>query len=240
MSHGMIKILVLLLCMSIIGADSVTPEAATIPPEEIEGAILTYLETAYAADDIEFTIPRAVQVSVPDSTGWVLNVSHDRVNMPVRMLPVTVTIADDAGNTLKELRQVARVSVFEFAAVAVTDIARGASIGPADIELRRVEVTGMDNYFTSLDALRGMQSKKIIRPGAILTADAVRPVFLIERGTRVSVEVREGPVTIKTEGTARQGGGYGECISVYIDMTKKTVSGIVVDANTVLTGPTGG
>ncbi|MFC1485806.1 flagellar basal body P-ring formation chaperone FlgA [Candidatus Latescibacterota bacterium] len=237
----MTRIFRVLLCTGMIVVNNAPAEAASIASEEIEMAIIEHLETTYVdIDGIEFTIPRAVQISIPDSANWVLMVSHDRVDMPVRMVPVTVTVADEAGDVLKQFRQIARIKVFTIAAVAAADIARGEPINLADVELRRVEVTGMNDYFVSLESLMGMQSKKIIRPGTILTADTVRPVFLIERGARVNVEVREGAVMIRTEGTARQGGSYGECIPVYIDMTKTTVSGIIVDSDTVLTGPTGG
>ena len=81
-----------------------------------------------------------------------------------------------------------------------------------------------------------MQAKKSIKAGTVLTKSKVRPIPLIRRGDRVIVEVRDGDVFVMAKGIARENGGIGEYIKVYIEMTKAIISCKVLGSETVIAG----
>jgi flagella basal body P-ring formation protein FlgA len=210
--------------------------------EDINDAVKAYLDSAYASSgfDMVFDVRSERDINLPVDTMPAISVSHEPVALPARVISVTVELIDDQGAILRKLRQAVRPRYYVIAAVAAVDIGRGLVVGDDQLELRRVEVTGLDDYYVSLEGLAGNQTKKYLKAGQVVTAADVRTSYIVSRGDRVIVEVHESSFVIRTEGTARQGGSLGERISVYIDMTKTTISGIVIDKNTVLTGLVGG
>jgi len=210
--------------------------------EDIANAVMAYLDSAYADSgfDVVFDVKGERDIDLPVDAAPAISVSHEPVALPARVIPVTVALIDNQGNIVRKLRQAIRPRYYALAVVAASDIGRGVTIEDSQLELRRTEVTGLDTYYISLDGLAGAQTRRYLNAGQVVTADNVRASFLVNRGDRVIVEVRDESFVIRTEGTARKGGSLGERISVYIDMTKRTISGIVIDKNTVLTGIVGG
>lgn len=216
--------------------------AGDIPGEMVAHEVIAHLETAYASSeyDVTFSLPQAQKIGIPGVDSLRLAVTHDPIELPVRSIPVNITVLDQDGEVCRKFRQVARVRMFDQAVVVTGTIDRDERIDREDVALRRVDVTGQKDYFTTLDALDGLQSKKILRQGAVLTSAHVRPAFIVTRGDRVLVEVHDSNIMVRTQGVARQGGSLGEEITVYIDMTRTTVPGVIIDSGTVVTGTTGG
>jgi flagella basal body P-ring formation protein FlgA len=216
--------------------------AVVVPGDDIAKAVVAYLDSAYADSgyDMVFDVKgeRDLDLQIDATPG--ISVSHQPVALPARIIPVTVELIDRQGAIVRKLRQTVHPRYFAVAVVAVVDIGRGEAVGDSQLELRRAEVTGLEHYYVSLDGLDGIQTKRYLNTGQVITPENVRVSYIVSRGDRVMVEVRDASFVIRTEGTARQGGSLGERISVYIDMTKRTISGIVIDKNTVLTDIMGG
>ena len=123
---------------------------------------------------------------------------------------------------------------------AVRDIARGDSLSGEDIEIRRAEVGGSGEYFTSTEWLTGVRVKNAIRAGTVLRASNVKPPAIVRRGDRVTMKVAVGSVEISSTGTARQDGGRGERIRVYNETTHATMLCRILDSSTVTVENEGG
>jgi flagella basal body P-ring formation protein FlgA len=198
---------------------------------------------AYAAAnklDIETEIPHARGMEVAGA-----GVPTLRASLPVKevrgtSVPVRMEVLNGSEEVLCTMHLVARVRVFAGAAVAARDIARGDSLASGDIVMKRVEIGGVREYYTSPERLAGVRAKAVIRAGTILCASNVRQAPLVRRGDRVTMKAVVGAVEVSSEGTARQDGGRGECIRVYNEMTRSTALCRILDSHTVQVGKGGG
>ncbi len=96
-----------------------------------------------------------------------------------------------------------------------------------------MNIAGYRDYFVSLSELEGMQAKRRLKAGTVLTGKYVEPIPVIRRGDRVLMKARIGNVEITAEGTARENGGLNERIRVYNETTRKTIICTVINSRTV-------
>ena len=108
----------------------------------------------------------------------------------------------------------ATVALPETVVVTTRTIGRGAMIGPADVELQRVEAGQQGEPFHSLDEVIGKEAGQAIGTGLVLDHNVVRSPLVIHRGDVVTVFARTSGIRVKTVARARDEGSLGDLISV--------------------------
>ena len=216
--------------------------AVVVTAEEIESAVVHYILKISEDKDFEFevSVSSVFDVEIEGINDPDIKVTHDSKRELGRNLPVDVEIKNDKGDVVKKVRLIARLKSFAVAAVLDQDIGRGEPISAGKVVMKKVNVTSINDFFKSPSELNGIQAKKNLKAGTVLTKSNVNPIYLIMRGDKVNIEVNEGDLSIHTNGTARENGVRGEYIDVYIDMTKTTISCKILDSKTVITGVEGG
>lgn len=216
--------------------------AAVIPADDIKIAVSKYISGISVKENIEYSavIPRLYDINVGDVETPVIEVSHDAEKVIGQILPVTVTIKDINGETIRQLRLSPRLRKYGIAAVLNKNIKRGVLIGKNDVDLKKVDITGIKNFYTSCSDVNGMEAKKYLKAGAVVSEPNIRIPYVVRRGDKVTVEIRSEGFLLRTDGTARGNGSIGEFIKIYVDMTKTTISCKIVDSMTVAAGTEGG
>ncbi|MFC1649940.1 flagellar basal body P-ring formation chaperone FlgA [Candidatus Latescibacterota bacterium] len=212
--------------------------AAVIPADDIKNAVSKYISGIPVADNIEYSavIPGLFDVKIGDVETPVIEVSHDAEKKIGQILPVTVTIKDSDGGTVRQLRLLPRLKKYGIAAVLNKNIKRGESIGKSDVDLKKTDITGIKDFYASGYDVSGMEAKKYLKAGSVISESDIRAPFVVKRGDKVTVEVRSEGLLLTTDGTSRGNGSIGEFIKIYVDMTKTTISCKIMDSTTVVAG----
>ena len=230
------KILTILIVAGLLLPSVSELNAGVIKAEKIKKEIIRYIlennESEYI--ELEVQVPNAYDIEIKDVSEPEICVNYNSNKAFRGSMPVTVDIKDGVGEVVKRVRLIARMKSFATVAVINSDIKRGETIEPDNVVMKKEDVTRIEGFFRLQSKLTGMQAKKYMKAGTILTGSNVCPVYIVKRGDKVNVEVRDGKVFIKTEGTARENGCIGEYIKVYVEMTKATVIGKVMDSGTVV------
>lgn len=112
--------------------------------------------------------------------------------------------------------------------VPVRDIARGEVITEADLVYGSVpDSAGISGIVTSMDALAGMEARRVLRAGETVRPDDVRHPILVQRGATVTMTFEAPGVSVTAMGRAMSEGGYGETVSVQNIASYRQVSAIV-------------
>jgi len=114
--------------------------------------------------------------------------------------------------------------------VAARNIRAGDIIVATDIETPVSE----EGLRTAASYVGKEASRAIYRGQKIAETDLRLPT-LVERNALVTMEFSKGPLAIKTEGRALEPGGMGSRIRVMNMASKRTVTAIVIAADTVRT-----
>lgn len=199
---------------------------------EVERYVLNNCDNKY--DEFEVLVINAKDIEINDIDNTVIHISHNPDRTHNGNMPVMVSIRNGDGKVVKRARLIARVKSFNKATVINRNIKRGEAIDPDDIVMKRIDVTRLKDFYKSKSRLNGMQAKKTLKAGTVLTGYNVRPVYVVRRGDRVKIEIRAGDVFVRAEGTAKENGGHGEYIKVYVEMTKSTIACKVINSKTVV------
>lgn len=212
--------------------------ASVISGEKLKSEAISYIKNIAAKEslEVEILIPKVYDLVLDDIDSPKISVSAKTPGTLARNFPVIFEIRNNDNKTVKQTRVLAKLKIFAKAAVLSNPVERGKTIKAGDIVMKKVDITGLENFFKSPQDADGIEAKTFIRAGTVLSNINIRPVFVVKRGNKVKVEVKEGDVYIKTEGTARENGYKGDSIKVYIDITKTTIKCKVVDTNTVVAG----
>jgi flagella basal body P-ring formation protein FlgA len=113
--------------------------------------------------------------------------------------------------------------------VPARDIARGEVISEADLVYGTVpDSVGISGVVTAMDALAGMEARRVLRAGETVRPDDVRHPILVQRGATVTMTFEAPGVSVTAMGRAMSEGGYGETVSVQNIASYRQVSAIVV------------
>ncbi len=156
-----------------------------------------------------------------------------------RTCPLRLEVKNSRGEIVRRLHVTAHVRVYAKAVVVSRDIARGDSIGSGDMEVKRMEVGGVKEYYVDPEALVGARAKTAIRAGNILRRTVVLANPLVRKGDRVTLKAAAGSVEVTAQGIARSDGAKGDTIRVYNELSRTTVYCTVIDSRTVRIGKGG-
>ncbi|WP_200279990.1 flagellar basal body P-ring formation chaperone FlgA [Rhabdochromatium marinum] len=122
----------------------------------------------------------------------------------------------------------AQVERFGEVVVVKRPLNRGSLVMPADIALERRETSGLQaGYFDDMATIIGMQVRRSLRPGDILTDAYLKTPLWVERGQLVQMLSETGGIRVIMSGEALEGGSAGERIRVRNNSSKRVLEGII-------------
>jgi len=124
---------------------------------------------------------------------------------------------------------------FRSVVVAVDGIKPGNIIRNDNVDIASVEVSRVfDDIFTRIDDVVGMEVKRPIRPGDVITGKAIKKRPAIHKGDRVVILIKSSGLEVRSKGICQETGGYGEIVKVMNVDTKKMLLGSVLNGGIVM------
>lgn len=118
-------------------------------------------------------------------------------------------------------------------------IARGVTIGDSDLAYELVPADQVaPGIVTSMNALDGMETRRVLREGEAVRADDVRHPVLVAKGSTVTMSFSAPGITLTATGKAMTEGGMGETVTVLNPISYRQISCVVTGAGTVRAGST--
>ncbi len=214
------------------GAERVTIERAgqRLPTETVLAALRPALRAAGAPSDIEITIVGFEPPMVPagplpqasiDAVSFDAASGHFTGELILRMAgddPIRVPLAGAATATIE-------------AAVLTRSLAVGATLGPGDVQPRRVPYTFLhDRPALTTAAAIGQTLRRPRAPGQPLVEGDLAPPVLVARGNLVRLTLEAGGIALAAQAVALDPGGQGERIRVENPSSHAIVQAIVTGA----------
>ena len=141
------------------------------------------------------------------------------------------------GQTCRTLTVTVDTRIYRRVLVASRVIRRGELLGEDMLDQEERDVTYLkDGYYTEADQVKGMQAKRPMSAGDILTRQRSESVPLIRQGDAVELVVDSGNMQLSTQGVALQDGGAGVRIRVKNQESGKILHGEVLAAGIVRMG----
>ncbi len=114
------------------------------------------------------------------------------------------------------------------------DIARGETISQADLVYGTIASTNVfSGVATSMDALAGMEARRMLRAGEIVRGDDVRHPVVVAKGTIVTMTFEAPGVTLTASGRAMNEGGIGDTITIQNPASFRQIACVVTGPGAV-------
>jgi len=114
------------------------------------------------------------------------------------------------------------------------DIARGETISESDLVYGTIPSTNVfSGVVTSMDSLKGMEARRMLRAGEIVRSDDVRHPVVVTKGTIVTMTFLAPGVTLTASGRAMSEGGIGDTITVQNPASFRQISCIITGPGAV-------
>jgi flagella basal body P-ring formation protein FlgA len=114
------------------------------------------------------------------------------------------------------------------------DIARGEVISQADLVYGSIPSTNVfSGVVTSMDALNGMEARRMLRAGEIVRSDDVRHPIVVAKGSIVTMTFVAPGVVLTASGRAMGEGGVGDTVTVQNPASFRQISCVVTGPGAV-------
>lgn len=121
-----------------------------------------------------------------------------------------------------------RVAVIERVVVSRRPVVRGQSLRREDVALDEVDTSALHKaYFTRVEDVLGLRSKRAISAGSTLHAGLLRREQLVKRGAQVQIIANTGGLYVTMRGKALADGSRGDRIRVKNLGSGRVVTGTV-------------
>ncbi len=148
-------------------------------------------------------------------------------------MPLTLRVTVN-GETQKVIRLKATAAVYEDVVALNSDSRKGNILTVGDLKLLRVKKTpSLRESFSDIGDVVGMELRRSLNAGHILTPRELDQPVLIKRGDRILLVAENGILKITAPGIAKDKGIEGTVIQVQNLETKKMVYGEIVDSRIV-------
>lgn len=129
-----------------------------------------------------------------------------------------------------------QIHIFKPVVVLARAVASNQTLTNDDITIISQDIGTLSrNFFTSAETLPGMQIRRNLRAGTILTNDMLSMPMLVNRGDQVTIRVIKPGIRIEMRGTALDAGRENDRIRVRNDQSQRVVTGRVIETGLVET-----
>jgi flagella basal body P-ring formation protein FlgA len=113
-------------------------------------------------------------------------------------------------------------------------LSRGDMLGSEDVQLREVDVMGLNNnYYVDSGAILGMLVNRSLPANTPLGSRHLEKPILVKKGDEVLIQANAGPVSVRAIGVALANGTEGQQIDVQNSQSKQIVKARVVSRGNV-------
>lgn len=212
---------------------TVTAPSQTISGQALlEKAVMTVREQT-SQGDISITPIGSVRDVVAPIGDMVLTSSLPygiRYNSPTAVM-VDVSVN---GQTISKISMHLDVKLYQQVVVAAVQISPGEIVTTERLRYERMDTGRLKlGYFTDVNKVQGLMTKRLLMPGAVVTDSVVSKPLLVKRGNMVTILARIGGMEVTATGKAMQDGNEGQLIRVQNVNSAKIISAKVLDASTV-------
>jgi len=208
------------------GASSVTisRKGVWIEPAEMEAVLLDYL--ASVASSLpgvslkleKLYLPARFMVAAGKIEHQVIPSTQQVIGSRRMTLITRVDGQAVANQSIRvELKASAKVVLI------TSDLKRGETLSASALELRELDISGLEEPFFAFEPVLGKQLKRSVRLGQPLLRRQVDFPPLIKRGDRVTIQARNSSLRINALGEARQNGELGESIRVRNNSSQREI-----------------
>lgn len=120
------------------------------------------------------------------------------------------------------------------------DIARGETISESDLVYGTIPAnTVFSGILTSVDALKGMEARRMLRANQVVRNDDIRHPIVVTKGSVVTMTFEAPGVTLTASGRAMSEGGVGDTITVQNPASFRQISAVVTGPGSVRAASSG-
>lgn len=126
------------------------------------------------------------------------------------------------------------VKLYRQVTVAASQISQGEVLTSEKLRYERMNTGRLaTGYFTDMSKVIGLETRRPLTPGMVITDLMLNKPIVIKRGNLVNIVARIGSMEVTTVGKAMQDGYVGQLIRVQNINSNKFISGKVLDEGTV-------
>ncbi len=208
-----------------------------LPREQVLDALRAALSGVGASDDAECELPGFVAPTVP--LDGEVNTAVEQLDYDAatgRFTASLVVSGKEMG--VQRMRLSGRLQRMVDVPVLTRRLPTGAVLRPGDVRLARVRAgAARGEPLASPEAAMGMSLRHPGVPGTpLMQADVTRPP-MVEKGSRVLLELAMPGLALSGQGVALESGPAGATVQVQNPLSRAVLEGVVVAPNVVRVSP---
>ncbi len=131
-------------------------------------------------------------------------------------------------NTTWKLHLPVSIEIFADVAVASTPLVKGQILDAGAVSLQKTNIARLKNgYFAEAAGLAGLEARRSLPAGTILTPRNLQPRLLVKSGQRVTLVLDYRGLQVKSSGRALQSARMGQRVQVRNSQSQRIVEGVV-------------
>ncbi len=121
-----------------------------------------------------------------------------------------------------------RIDLYDDVLVTTRSLHKGQIIDKHQVKFQKQNISRLNNgYYSKNDELSGLEVRRNLNRGVVLTPDSLRPRLMVKSGQRVTLILDYKGLQIKSSGQALQSARRGDVIKVRNNQSNRIVEGIV-------------
>lgn len=151
-----------------------------------------------------------------------------RFSQPSRTMGNTALTIRCSQPVAWKLHLPASIAVFDDVAISANPLTRGQIIDSQDIQYRKKNISLLkQGYYRKGDVLSGLEARRNLASGQVLTPASLQPRKLVSSGQRVTIMLNIDGLKIKTSGQALSSASMGQIVKVRNTRSNKIVEAVV-------------
>lgn len=230
--------LALMAAIAFVSAASAAPPAAAEPLDRILETARTFVAESIAADDQAETRIQVGQLDTRLRLARCDRAPTARFAPGARAMGNSTVRVECEGPVPWSIYVPVKIERYAQVLVATRALARKQTIGPEDIRLERQETsTLVSGYLDRAESAVGLQLKRPLAAGQVLTDSVLMRRKLIERGQLVNIISTRPGLSVRMSGEALEDGIAGQRIRIRNRTSKKIIEGYVESSGSVRIAP---